>query len=205
MASTQHALRNLRASLRSAKQPRTHFANSLKYNYKVPEVQVSKIQVFYGQVCTRTPFKHRKCYSPMSRQARVLVVQASIAAYLQDLLLRFFFLWFAQHKKVKNSYWPATYEGNFSCVLNQEFLFFGSQVVVFTSNPSRLKYWLLIPFYMRKPCAKAVPETDYFTQQKQYHKRNTLRTWTSQSQERDAEWSAPTGHLIHGASVLLGT
>ncbi len=28
----------------------------------------------------------------------------------------------------------------------------------------------------RKPCAKAVPETDSFTQQKQYHKRTTLRT-----------------------------
>ena len=26
----------------------------------------------------------------------------------------------------------------------------------------------------RKPCAKAVPEMDYFTQQKQYHKRTTL-------------------------------
>ncbi len=26
----------------------------------------------------------------------------------------------------------------------------------------------------RKPCAKAVPETDYFTQQKQHHKRTTL-------------------------------
>jgi hypothetical protein len=26
----------------------------------------------------------------------------------------------------------------------------------------------------RKPCAKAVPETDYFTKQKQYHKRTTL-------------------------------
>jgi hypothetical protein len=28
---------------------------------------------------------------------------------------------------------------------------------------------------MRKLCAKAVPETDSFTQQKQYHKRTTLR------------------------------
>ncbi len=28
----------------------------------------------------------------------------------------------------------------------------------------------------RKPCAKAVPETDSFTQQKQYHERTTLRT-----------------------------
>ncbi len=39
MASTQHAFRTLRASLRSAKRPRTQFANSLKYKYKVPEVQ----------------------------------------------------------------------------------------------------------------------------------------------------------------------
>jgi hypothetical protein len=29
---------------------------------------------------------------------------------------------------------------------------------------------------MRKPCAKAVPEMDYFMQQKQYYKRTTLRT-----------------------------
>jgi hypothetical protein len=28
----------------------------------------------------------------------------------------------------------------------------------------------------RKPCAKAVPEMDSFMQQKQYHKRTTLRT-----------------------------
>ncbi len=90
MASTQHALRTSRASLRSAKQTRTQFANSPKYKYKVPEVQVSKIQVFYGQVRTRIPFKHRKCYSPTSRQARVLVLQASVAAYLQDYPSRFF-------------------------------------------------------------------------------------------------------------------
>ncbi len=50
----------------------------------------SKIQVFYGQVRTRTPFKHRKCYSPTLSQARVLIVQASVAAYLQDLPSRFF-------------------------------------------------------------------------------------------------------------------
>jgi hypothetical protein len=29
----------------------------------------------------------------------------------------------------------------------------------------------------RKPCAKEVPETDYLTQQKQYLKRTTLRTF----------------------------
>jgi hypothetical protein len=42
------------------------------------------------RVSTRTPFKRRKRYSPTSRKARVLVVQASIAAYLQDSLSSFF-------------------------------------------------------------------------------------------------------------------
>ncbi len=34
-------------------------------------------------------------------------------------------------------------KGNVPCVLNQEFLFFGSRVLGFRSNPSWLKYWLL--------------------------------------------------------------
>ncbi len=42
------------------------------------------------QVSTRTPFKCRKRYSPTSRKARVLVVQASVAAYLQDSPSSFF-------------------------------------------------------------------------------------------------------------------
>jgi hypothetical protein len=42
--------------------------------------------------------------------------------------------------------------------------------------------------------------------QKQYHRRTTLRTRPWKTQERDAEWSAPTiAHHIHGASVPLGT
>jgi hypothetical protein len=146
VASTQHALRTLPASLRSAKRPRTQFANSPKYKYKVPEVQVSEIQVFFGQVRTRTPFKRRKSYSPTSRQVRVLIKQAPVAAYLQDLPSRFFFLQFAQREKAKNSYRRATYQGNFSSVLNQEFFFFGSRVAMFTSNLSCLKYWLLRHF-----------------------------------------------------------
>jgi hypothetical protein len=83
-------LGTLRASLRSAKRPRTQFANSRSTSTRFIKYKDSKIQVFYGQVCTRTPFKHRKCYSSTSSQARVLVVQASVAAYLQDLPSRFF-------------------------------------------------------------------------------------------------------------------
>ncbi len=175
MASTQHVLRTSRASLRSAKRHRTQFANSPKYKYEVPKVRVSEIQFFYGQVRTRTPFKHRKCYSPTSRQARVLVVQASVAVYLQDSLSKFFPT-IRSTQESKRFILTSHVRGRISRVLNQEFLFFGSQVAVFTSDPSRLKYWLLRFYSTRKPCAKAVLETYYFTQQKQYHKRTTLRT-----------------------------
>jgi hypothetical protein len=65
-------------------------------------------------------------------------------------------------------------EGKVPCVLNQEFLFWFMSIWVLR-DPSRLKYRLLRDFYTREPCAKEVPETDYFTQQKQYLKRTTLR------------------------------
>jgi hypothetical protein len=63
--------------------------------------------------------------------------------------------------------------GQRSRVLNQEFLFFGSRVAGFTSDPSCLKYWLLRHlFYKEAMCkgstgngllyaAKAVPQQDY--------------------------------------------
>ncbi len=72
-------------------------------------------------------------------------------------------------------------EGKVLCSLNQEFLFFGSRVFGFRSGPSRLKYRLLRFFSTGKPCAKEVPETDYFTQRKQYLKRNTLRTYSAKA------------------------
>jgi hypothetical protein len=117
-------------------------------------LQISETQVFYGQVRTRTPFNRQKCYSSTSRQARVLVIQASVTAYLQDLPSRFFSYDLLNARKQRRSYQQATYEGNFSSVLNQEFPFFGSQAAVFTSNLSRVKYWLLCPFSTRRPCAK---------------------------------------------------
>ncbi len=50
--------------------------------------------------------------------------------------------------------------------------FFGSRGL--GRDPSRLKYRLLCYFYMRKPCVKEVPETNYLMQQKQYLKRATF-------------------------------
>jgi hypothetical protein len=71
----------------------------------------------------------------------------------------------------------ATYKGNVPCVLNQEFLFFVHEY--WSSEVTRLG-WSIGSYETsstRKPCAKAVvPETDFLMQQKQYHKRTTLRT-----------------------------
>ncbi len=70
----------------------------------------------------------------------------------------------------------ATYKGNVPCVLNQEFLFFVHEY--WGSEATHLS-WSIGSYKTsstRKPCAKAVLETDSFTQQKQYHKRTTLRT-----------------------------
>jgi hypothetical protein len=70
----------------------------------------------------------------------------------------------------------ATNKGNVPCVLNQEFLFLvhkyrGSEATCLGWSIGSYETWST-----RKPCAKAVLETDYLTQQKQYHKRTTLRT-----------------------------
>ncbi len=152
------------------------------------------------------PFQVSECYSPTSSQARVLVVQASVAVYLQDFPSRFFSYDSLNARKWRRSYQQATYKGNFSSVLNQEFPIFWFTSSSVYKQPVLLKYWLLRPFSTRKPCARVVPEMDYYTQRKQYHQRTTLCTWPWQSQERDAEWLAPTiARLIHGASVLLGT
>ncbi len=152
MASTQHALRTLRVSLRSAKRPRKHFAISPKYKYKVPKVQVSEIQVFYGHVRTRMPFKHWKCYSPTSRQARVLVIQASVAAYLQDSPSRFFSYDSLNSRKQRIHTDELCTRATFTCP-QPRIPFVGSRVAVFTSNPSHLKYWLLrFLFYKEAMC-----------------------------------------------------
>ncbi len=77
----------------------------------------------------------------------VLVVQASVLAYLTRFAVKIFFLGFAQREKKKKFIRKSYVQGHLSRVLNQEFLFFGSRVVGFASNPSCLKYWLLCPFF----------------------------------------------------------
>ncbi len=86
--------------------------------------------------------------------------------------------WESQEKKRKDQRRQegGSSEGNVPCVPNQEFFFlvhkyWGSEVTHLG--------WSIGSYETsstRKPCAKAIPEMDSLTQQKQYHKRTTLRT-----------------------------
>jgi hypothetical protein len=192
-----------RASLRSAKQPRTQFANFPKYKYKIPEVQVSWNTSFLRLSTYKNALQTTEVLQPYFKASKGI----SCTSLRRGVLTRFgvFFPLICSTQESKGFILTSYVQGKIFTCPQPRIPFFGSRVAVFTSYPSCVKYWLPSPFSARKPCAKAVPETDYFMQQKQYHKRTTLCTWTSQSWERDAEWSAPTiAHLIHGASVLLG-
>jgi hypothetical protein len=56
----------------------------------------------------KNAFQALECYSPTSSQARVLVIQASVAAYLTRFAIEIFFLPFAQRKK-KKKFIPTSY------------------------------------------------------------------------------------------------
>jgi hypothetical protein len=115
-----------------------------------------------------------ECYSPTSIQARVLVVQASVAAYLQDLSSRFFSYNSQNARKRENNYQQATYEDNFSTCPPPRILFWFTRCG-FLKKPVLLKYWLLRPFFYKEAtcksstikgllyAVKAVPSKDYFT------------------------------------------
>jgi hypothetical protein len=114
-----------------------------------------------------------ECYSPTSSQARVLVVQATIAAYPTRFTIKFFSYNLLNARKQRNDHQQATYRTTF-CVSSTKNSFFNSQVAVFTSDPSCLRYWLLHPLFFKEAtckgstvkglpyAAKAVLSKDYF-------------------------------------------
>ncbi len=76
--------------------------------------------------------------------------------------------WEKQEKKRKEKdqgRWKGgSREGKVLCALNQEFLFLVQEYLGFEAT--RLGWSICSCVVTRKPCAKEVPETDYFTQQK---------------------------------------
>ncbi len=120
------------------------------------------------------PSKCWSHYCPTSSQARILVVQASVAAYLQDLLLRFFSYDSRNARRWEYYYQRATYNDNFSTCPQPRILFWFTSSG-FLKKPISLKYWLLHPFFCEEAtcksstvkgllyAAKALPSKDYFT------------------------------------------
>ncbi len=115
-----------------------------------------------------------ECYSPTSIQVRVLVVQASVLAYLQDSPSRSFSYDLRNGRKQEHNYQQATNEDNFSTCPPPRILFWFTSSG-FLKRPVLLKYWLLCPFFYEESmcksstlkgllyAAKAVPSKDYFT------------------------------------------
>ncbi len=141
------------------------------HNLQIPQITSFSRTRFYN---TRMPFKRQSHYSPTSSQARVLVVQASVMTYLQDLPSRFFPYDSCNARKRENYYQRATYKGNFSTCPQPRILFWFTSSR-FLKRPVLLKYWLLSPFFYKEATcksstvkgllytAKAVPSKDYFT------------------------------------------
>ncbi len=122
----------------------------------------------------RTTFKRRSRYSPTSSQGRVLVKQASVAAYLTRFAVKFFSCNSRNARKQENYYQRATNEDNFSMFPQPRILFWFTSSS-FLKRPVSLKYWLLPPFFYKKATCKsstvkgllyaanAVPSKDHFT------------------------------------------
>ncbi len=134
---------------------------------------MNKVPLITSFLQIRITFKCRSCYSSTSSQATVLVVQASITAYLQDSPSRFFSYDLRNVRKWENYYRRAMYEDNYHTCFQQRILFWFTSSG-FLKRPVSFKYWLLRPiFYKEATCecstvkgllyaVKAVPSKDYF-------------------------------------------
>ncbi len=72
-------------------------------------------------------------------------------------------------------------KGKVPCALNQEFPFLVHEYLGFEAACLGRSIGSYETWSTRKQCAKEVPETDYFTQQKQYLKRTTLCTYSAKA------------------------
>ncbi len=111
---------------------------------------------------TRSTFNRQSHYSPTSSQGRVLVKQASVAAYLTRLAIKKFSCNSLNARKRRNYYQQATYKDNFSTRPQPRILF------CFTSSS-----------FLKRPVSfEVLAPTSLFLwgshMQKQYPKRTTL-------------------------------
>ncbi len=103
-----------------------------------------------------------ECYSPTSIQARVLVIQASVATYLTRFAIKFFSYDSLNMRKWRNYYQWATYEDNFS-----------------TRPQPRIPFWFTSSGFLKRPVLFEVLALTYLFlwgshMLRQYRKRTTL-------------------------------
>ncbi len=79
-------------------------------------------------------------------------------------------------KKTKEGEKVAPPKARFRVPSTKKFLFLVHEYLG-SERPISIEVSAPASFFARKPCAKEVPEMDYFTQRKQYLKRTTLRTY----------------------------
>jgi hypothetical protein len=116
--------------------------------------------------------------SRLTQERRKIEYQRATYKKSIRFAVEFFVLRVAQFKKVKDFYTTSYLQGQRSVCPKPRFPFF--LVHEYWSSEATRLGWSIGSYETsstRKPCAKAVPETDTFTQQKQYHKRTTLRTF----------------------------
>ncbi len=116
---------------------------------------------------TRTTLKRRSHYSPTSSQGRVLVEQASVAAYLTRFTIKFFSCDLLNARKQRIYYQQAMYKDNFS-----------------TRPQPRILFWFMSSGFLKRPVLfEVLAPTSLFLwgshMQKQYRKRTTLRSKSS--------------------------
>ncbi len=138
-----------------------------------PRGLVHNLQIPRNTRLLRTRFYIQECPSsigvlqPYFKSRRVLVVQASVVAYLTRFTGDFFSYDSLNARKQKNDYRRATYEDNFSRVLNQEFFF-----------------WFTSSGFCKQPVLfEVLAPTSLFLHgshmQREYRKRTTLRSKSS--------------------------
>jgi hypothetical protein len=149
--------------------PRTQFAKFPKYKYKVPKIQGFQNTSFLRTSTYKNAFQASEVLQPYFKSSEGISRTSLRRGVLTGFTVKIFFPTICSTQESKGFILTSYVRGQLSRVLNQEFLFFGSQVVVFTSNPSCLKYWLLrFLFYEEAMCkgstrngllytAKAVP------------------------------------------------
>jgi hypothetical protein len=101
----------------------------------------------------KNAFQASEALQPYFKERRLSVVQV-LLWHTYKIRHQDFFPTICLTQESKGFNMMSYVRGQRSHVLNQEFLFFGSQVLGFRSDPSCLKYWLLQDLFYKEAMCK---------------------------------------------------